>query len=75
MGDPSYKEKTAEEQLSFNNKKFWESGYKGNAQVPSVSAGECLSKAINSSIDLLYTIIPLEPPLTYAQEPTPVSGL
>ena len=53
MGDPSYKEKTAEEQLSFNNKKFCESGYKGNAQVPLGSAGECLSKAINSSIDLL----------------------
>ena len=75
IGDPSYSENVAEEHESFKVKKLSKSGINGCGHVPATSAGECLSKATNSSIDLLYTIIPREPPLTYDQFPTPINAL
>jgi len=71
IGLPSYKENVASLQVSFKIRKLSGSGNRGDGHEASMSAGECLSKATNSSMDLLYTIKPRDPPLTYAQPPTP----
>ena len=64
MGLPSYKENVASLHVSFNIKKLSGSGNKGVGHVAPASAGECRSKAMNSSMDLLYAIMPRDPPLT-----------